>query len=43
MRHYPTFANLAYVFEMSESYFHKIYVRYAHKVETLPNWQRPGE
>jgi len=40
LRHYPTFANLADVFEISESYCHKIYSRYAKnfvKVETLPN------
>jgi hypothetical protein len=40
LRHYPTFVNLAHVFEISESYCHKIYSRYARilaKVETLPN------
>jgi hypothetical protein len=28
LRHYPTFANLANIFEISESYCHKIYSRY---------------
>jgi hypothetical protein len=40
LRHYPTFANLADVFDISESYCHKIYTRYTRilvKVETLPN------
>ena len=40
LRHYPTFINLAHVFEISESYCHKIYTRYARilaQVETLPN------
>ena len=40
LRHYPTFANLADVFEISESYCHKIYSRYTRilvKVETLSN------
>ncbi len=40
LRHYPIFANLADVFEISESYCHKIYSRYTKilvKVETLPN------
>ncbi len=40
LRHYPTFANLADVFDISESYCHKIYSRYSRilvKVETLPN------
>lgn len=40
LRHYPTFANLADVFEISESYCHKIYSRYTKilvRVETLPN------
>ena len=40
LRHYPTFANLADIFEISESYCQKIYSRYSRilvKVETLPN------
>lgn len=40
LRHYPTFANLANVFSISESYCHKIYSRYARilaKVDKLPN------
>jgi len=40
LRHYPTFDNLGNVFNISESYCHKIYSRYARiiaKVETLPN------
>jgi hypothetical protein len=40
LRHYPTFANLADVFEISESYCHKIYTRYSKiliQVEPLPN------
>ena len=40
LRHYPTFANLANVFGISESYCHKIYTRYARmiaKVDKLPN------
>ncbi len=40
LRHYPTFINLADVFEISESYCHKIYSRYVKiltQVETLPN------
>ena len=40
LRHYPTFANLADVFDISESYCHKLYARYTRiivKVETLPN------
>ena len=40
LRHYPTFINLAHIFEISESYCHKIYTRYARilaQVETLPN------
>jgi hypothetical protein len=40
LRHYPTFANLADVFGISESYCHKIYTRYGKilaQVETLPN------
>jgi len=40
LRHYPTFINLADVFENRSSYCHKIYSRYARilaKVETLPN------
>jgi hypothetical protein len=40
LRHYPTFANLADVFDISESYCHKIYSRYCQifiKVEALPN------
>ena len=40
LRHYPTFANLADVFDISESYCYKIYYRYSRilaKVETLPN------
>lgn len=40
LRHYPTFINLADVFDISESYCHKIYSRYSRilvKVETLPN------
>ncbi len=40
LRHYPTFINLADVFDISESYCHKIYSRYARilvKVETFPN------
>jgi len=40
LRHYPTFANLANVFSISESYCHKIYTRYARmiaKVDKLPN------
>ena len=40
LRHFPTFINLAEVFEISESYCHKIYSRYARilaKVETVPN------
>ncbi len=40
LRHYPTFLNLANVFDISESYCHKIYSRYSRilaKVETLPN------
>ena len=40
LRHYPTFANLADIFEISESYCHKIYSRYCRilvKVEPLPN------
>ena len=45
LRHYPTFANLADIFEITESYCHKIYSRYCRillKVEPLPNqksWQ----
>jgi hypothetical protein len=40
LTNYPTFENLAHIFEISESYCHKIYSRYAKylaKVETLPN------
>ncbi|MCK5522351.1 MAG: transposase family protein [Thiomargarita sp.] len=40
LRHYPTFINLADVFEISESYCHKIYSRYSRilaQAETLPN------
>jgi len=40
LRHYPTFANLANIFSISESYCHKVYSRYARilaKVDTLPN------
>jgi len=40
LRHYPTFANLADVFDISESYCHKVYSRYSRilvKIETLPN------
>jgi len=40
LRHSPTFANLANVFGISESYCHKIYSRYARiiaKVAKLPN------
>ena len=40
LRHYPTFANLANVSGISESYCQKVYVRYARiiaKIETLPN------
>ena len=40
LRHYPTFINLADVFDISESYCHKIYSRYSRilvKVETLQN------
>jgi len=40
LRHYPTFINLADVFEISESYCYKIYYRYARilaKIENLPN------
>ena len=40
LRHYPTFANLANIFGISESYCHKIYSHYARiiaKIETLPN------
>lgn len=40
LRHYPTFANLADVFQISESYCHKIYTRYRRilvQVEPLPN------
>ena len=40
LRHYPTFINLADVFEISESYCHKIYSRYVKilaQIETLPN------
>ncbi len=39
LRHYPTFINLADIFEFSESYCQKIYSRYAiifTQVETLP-------
>lgn len=40
IRHYPTFVNLANVFNISESYCYKIYKRYASilmEVEKLPN------
>ena len=40
LRHYPTFINLAEVFDISESYCYKIYSRYVKilaQVETLPN------
>jgi len=40
LRHYPTFANLADIFDISESYCYKIYSSYSQilvKVETLPN------
>lgn len=40
LRHYPTFANLANTFNISESYCHKIYSRYARiiaEVESLPS------
>ncbi len=40
MRHYPTFINLAAIFDISESYCHKIYTRTARalaKVEKLPS------
>jgi len=40
LRHYPTFVNLADIFEISESYCYKIYYRYSRilaKVETLSN------
>ena len=40
IRHYPTFDNLANIFEISESYWNKIYNKTARilaKVETLPN------
>ena len=40
IRHYPTFDNLANIFDISESYCNKIYNKTARilaKVETLPN------
>jgi hypothetical protein len=40
LRHYPTFANLANIFSISESYCHKVYSRYVRilaKVGKLPN------
>jgi hypothetical protein len=40
LRHYPTLINLAAVFNISESYCHKIYSRTARilvKIEKLPN------
>ena len=40
LRHYPTLINLAAVFDISESYCHKIYtrtVRLLIKIEKLPN------
>ncbi len=40
IRHYPTFINLAAIFDISESYCHKIYTRTARvlaKVEKLPS------
>ena len=40
LRHYPTLINLAAVFDISESYCHKIYSRTARllvKIEKLPN------
>ena len=40
LRHYPTFINLAAIFDISESYCHKVYARTARllaKVEKLPN------
>jgi hypothetical protein len=40
LRHYPTFINLAAIFDISESYCHKIYTRTARilvKVEKLPS------
>lgn len=40
LRHYPTFINLADVFNISESYCYKIYKRYASiilEIEKLPN------
>ena len=40
IRYYPTFINLAAIFDISESYCHKIYTRTARilvKVEKLPN------
>jgi Helix-turn-helix of DDE superfamily endonuclease len=40
IRHYPTFINLAAIFDISESYCHKIYARTARvlaKVEKLPS------
>jgi hypothetical protein len=40
LRHYPTLINLAAVFDISESYCHKVYARTARllaKIEKLPN------
>jgi len=40
IRHYPTFINLAAIFDISESYCHKIYARTAKqlaKIEKLPS------
>ncbi len=43
LRHYPTFENLASVFNLSESYSCKIYHKYARilaRIEKLPNRKR---
>ena len=40
LRHYPTFINLAAIFDISESYCHKVYARTARllaNIEKLPN------
>ncbi|MCK5877727.1 MAG: transposase family protein [Candidatus Marithrix sp.] len=43
LRHYPTFINLAEIFNISESYCYKIYSRYSRilvKVETIPKLRK---